>query len=177
MSKIQEMLSDGFYTSGWASYPDTVMKQYDKDIADGKIKHWSDLGSHKECEKARKELIIKIAKVDRMPAMKKELEELYGRLLHNYYEQIELLNECIFRINKLNKLQAKKNFTYKDTYRLDDLFVGEAPINKKLKLSKESNENQFFGYLDAAILRKDKEFLARVVLSMKLGGVSIHEKE
>lgn len=178
MSKIYDMLTGvGISYSTMDLYPDTVLKQYEKDIADGKIKRWTELGSKKECEKARKELSIRIAKIDKMPALKEELEELYGRLLHTYYEQIELLNECVYRMNKLHKLQTKKNFTYKDTYKLDNLFEGDAPVNKKLKFSKESSEKQFLGYLDQAILRKDKEFLSRVIISMQIGGVSINEKK
>lgn len=175
MSKIYDMLTGGWYCSEIELYDDTVLKQYEKDIDEGKVKRWSEMNSRKESEKARKELCVRIAKIDKMPGIKEKLDELYGRLLYGYYEQIELLNECVYRMNKLHKLQTKKNFTYKDIHKLDELFAGEAPHNKKLQLFRESSEKQFLGYLDKAILRKDKEFLERVIISMQIGGVSINE--
>ena len=174
MSKIFDILTK--HTSQ-SLYPDTVVEKYQEDVVAKKIKHWSDLDTYKEREKARKELIIKRSKIDRMPALKEKLEKLYGELLFDFYEKAVLLNECSYRMNKLHKLQNKKNFTYEDTYKVDDLFKDEAPLRKRLKIEKEITEQKVLGYIEKAIENKNKEFLEQVILSMRLGGVSIHEKK
>ena len=155
------MLTGGWYCSEIELYDDTVLKQYEKDIDEGKVKRWSEMNSRKESEKARKELCVRIAKIDKMPGIKEKLDELYGRLLYGYYEQIELLNECVYRMNKLHKLQTKKKFNYPKDKNIYLIVCGSAiSFMEKEILSEKS---PLFGRRTNQIFLKP------------LGGVSINE--
>lgn len=151
-------------------YEDTTFKQHEENVKQGKEKHWADMGSFKECEKRRKELLIQRALKDQIPQIMNKLDFVFGYLTwEKSYIDRELFL-CKFYINELKRLKNKKKFTYKDSIKVDDLFSKEpskfhpsrAYINKQVVL----------GFIEKAIV-SDKEFrqeLAKIIQTYNLLG-------
>ena len=151
-------------------YEDTVFKEHEENVKQGKEKHWSKMGSFKKSEKRRKELIIQRALKDQIPQLMEKLDFVFGYLTWEKSNIDRKLFLCKFYINELKRLKNKKKFSYKDSIKLDDLFSKEP--SKFHPLKAYISKQVVLGFIEKAIV-SDKEFrqeLAKIIQIYNLLG-------
>lgn len=151
-------------------YEDTTFKQHEENVKQGKEKHWANMGSFKECEKRRKELIIQRTLKDQIPQLIEKLNYVLGYYLWEQIYTNKNIFLCKYYINKLNKLKNKKKLTYKQAIKVDDLF-SDIPENIH-KTKNNITKEQVLGFIEKAIV-SDKEFrqeLSKIIQTYNLLG-------
>ena len=113
-------------------YTDNTFEKHLTDAKAGKCKAWTDYPTHEECEKVRKELIIQRTLNDQIPQVEEKLNLLLGNLLFTKADTDMKIYLCSHYLKKLKKFKNKKKLTYKDTYKVDDLFR-EQPTYEEVK--------------------------------------------
>lgn len=151
-------------------YEDTVFKEHEENVKQGKEKHWAKMGSFKKCEKRRKELLIQRALKDQIPQIMDKLDFVFGYLTWEKSYIDRKLFLCKFYINELKRLKNKKKFTYRDSIKVDDLFSKEP--SKFHPLRAYISKQVVLGFIEKAIV-SDKEFrqeLAKIIQTYNLMG-------
>lgn len=151
-------------------YEDTVFKEHEENVKQGKEKHWANMGSFKESEKRRKELIIQRTLKDQIPQLIEKLNYVLGYYLWEQIYTNKNIFLCKYYINKLNKLKNKKKLTYKQAIKVDDLF-SDIPENIH-KTKNNITKEQVLGFIEKAIV-SDKEFrqeLSKIIQTYNLLG-------
>ena len=137
-------------------YIDHTFKKHFEEVKAGKIKSWADQGSHKKCEEMRQALIIKRTKEDYIPQVMDKLATVLGYARYQKAQAKADIAMAESYIKQFTKWKDKKNMTYTDTYKVEDIIHTEP---KKVKGSVEKTRAEVIGYIRAALDRKDQEFL------------------
>lgn len=150
MNPILELLESRY---SFPLYEDNTFKKHLKDVEEGKCKKWCELGSYKESEKMRRQLLIERAKNDQIPQLTEKLENLLGILNWEKTKADTNVFLCKWYISELNKFKKKKKLTYKDTIKLDDLF-NNMP-SKLHPLKAYITKQVVLGFIEKALTRDD----------------------
>jgi len=151
-------------------YEDNTFKQHEENVKQGKEKHWANMGTFKESEKRRKELIIQRSLNDQIPQIMDKLDFVFGYLTWEKSYIDRKLFLCKYYIDELKRLKRKKKFTYKDSIKVDDLFSKEP--SKLHPLKTYISKKVVLGFIEKAIV-SDKEFrqeLSKIIQTYNLLG-------
>lgn len=158
-------IADLLFTRYGELYEDNTFNRHLADAKAGKVRAWTDYPTHKECEAVRKQLIIDRTLNDQIPQVMEKLNEVLGTFLYEKMATEQKVQLCNFYISKLNKLKNKKNFSYNDTYKVDNLFA-ELPDAKTMKryTKAEITPDVILGYIthlvgDPAFRKKLQDLL------------------
>ena len=152
--RLQVLLNHYYPNDGL--YTDNTFEKHFEEVKAGKIKSWADQGSHKKCEEVRQALIIKRTKEDYIPQVLDKLATILGYAKYQKAQAEEDITMAESYIKQLLKWKDKKNMTYKDTYKVEDVIHQEP---KKVKGTVDKTQAEVIGYIRAALDKKDQEFL------------------
>lgn len=152
-------------------YTDHTFKKHQEEGEKDKSKLWINQGSYKKCEKMRQALIIKRTKEDYIPQVMDKLATILGMARYQKAQAEADIAMTESYIKQLLKWKDKKNITYKDTYKVEDVIYTEP---KKIKGKANVSQAEVLGYIRAAIENKDQAFmdeLAQTLNAYRIMGV------